>query len=119
MRSRVSRRWFVIPRPRETSKREAERGGGPGEGHVVFHLDAAAGLVLELDLHVPPAEAQAIANILKGNGLVLMVDLLDGDSERPVWRGLASEVMGLPDLEKVRKKVDKVTRKMFKSFPPD
>jgi hypothetical protein len=49
---------------------------------------------------------------------VLVVDLIDGESERPVWRGMATEVMGLPELEKVHKKVDKLTRKMFKSFPP-
>jgi hypothetical protein len=49
----------------------------------------------------------------------LMIDLLDGDSQRPVWRGMASEVMGDPAPEKLRKKIDKVTRKMFKSFPPD
>ena len=47
-----------------------------------------------------------------------MIDLIDGESERPVWRGLASEVMGDPSLEKVHKKIDKLTRKMFKDFPP-
>ena len=50
---------------------------------------------------------------------VLVVDLLDGDSERPLWRGMASEVMSDPDIKKILKKVDKVTRKMFKDFPPD
>ena len=46
------------------------------------------------------------------------IDLIDGASERPVWRGVANEVMADPKLEKVRKKIDKVTRKMFKDFPP-
>jgi hypothetical protein len=49
---------------------------------------------------------------------VLMVDLIDGESERPVWRGLASEVMGDPSPEKLHKKIDKITKKMFKDFPP-
>ena len=48
----------------------------------------------------------------------LAVDLIDARTERGVWRGLASEVMGLPSLDKLKKKVDKVTRKMFKNFPP-
>jgi len=48
----------------------------------------------------------------------LAVDLIDAKSERGVWRGLASEVMGLPTQDKLMKKVDKVTRKMFKKFPP-
>ena len=49
----------------------------------------------------------------------LLVDLIDSQSEKGVWRALASEVMGVPNPNKLRKKVDKVTRKMFKSFPPD
>ena len=49
---------------------------------------------------------------------VLAIDLIDGESDRPVWRGVASEVMGDPSLEKVHKKIDKLTRKMFKNFPP-
>jgi len=49
---------------------------------------------------------------------VLAIDLVDGESGRPVWRGVASEVMADPSLKKVRKKIDKVTRKMFKNFPP-
>jgi hypothetical protein len=49
---------------------------------------------------------------------VLMVDLVDGATEQPVWRGMATEVMSDPDEAKLLKKVDKVTRKMFKRFPP-
>jgi hypothetical protein len=48
---------------------------------------------------------------------VLMVELLDGKSELPVWRGLASETMSLPDFEKIRKKVNKVVKKMFNKYP--
>ena len=48
----------------------------------------------------------------------LLVDLIDGESDRPVWRGMATEVMGVPSQEKILKKIDKVTGKMFKSFPP-
>ena len=47
----------------------------------------------------------------------LMVDLLDGESGLPVWRGLASETMSLPDQEKLRKKINKVVGKMFKKYP--
>ncbi len=48
----------------------------------------------------------------------LTVDLVEGDSQRPVWRGVAVEVMGGdPKPEKLRKLIDKVTRKMFKQYP--
>ena len=43
---------------------------------------------------------------------------MDGELDRPVWRGMASEVMSLPSPEKLRRKIDKVVRKMFKKFPP-
>ena len=69
------------------------------------HLDA-------YDVGVLTAEAIATTTG------VLVVDLVDGASERPVWRGMATEVMGLPSMDKVRKKVDKVVRKMFKGYPP-
>jgi hypothetical protein len=48
----------------------------------------------------------------------LVVDLIDSQSEKAVWSAKARKVMGLPDLTKLCKKVDKITRKMFKSFPP-
>ena len=35
---------------------------------------------------------------------VLMVDLLDGVTEEPVWRGLADETMSLPDREKLHRR---------------
>ena len=50
---------------------------------------------------------------------ILMIDLIDPQSGRVVWRGLASEVMGAPKIEKLRKKIDRVTRKMFRKYPPE
>lgn len=50
---------------------------------------------------------------------ILMIDLIDPQSGRVVWRGLASEVMGAPKIEKLRKKIDRVTRKMFRQYPPE
>ena len=48
----------------------------------------------------------------------LVVDLIDSQSEKAVWSAKATEVMGLPDLTKLSRKVVKITKKMFKSFPP-
>jgi len=47
----------------------------------------------------------------------LAVDLLDGKTNTLVWRGVASEVMTEPKPDKVHRKIDKLTAKMFKSFP--
>jgi uncharacterized protein DUF4136 len=49
----------------------------------------------------------------------LKVDLIDRRSNQLIWRGVAIEGLGLdPDSEKVGKKVVKVVKKMFESFPP-
>ncbi|MDH3626744.1 MAG: DUF4136 domain-containing protein [Acidobacteriota bacterium] len=56
--------------------------------------------------------------VVKSEG-VLMIDLIDPQSGRTVWRGFASEVMGDPKLPKLRKKIDRVTRKMFRQYPPE
>ena len=51
---------------------------------------------------------------------MLLVDLVDSRSGELVWRGVATETLGsVPDPENVRSKIDKVTRKMFKQFPPE
>lgn len=55
--------------------------------------------------------------VMKTKG-VLLVDLIDGAADRSVWRGMASELMQDPDAEELRRKVDKVLKKMFKDFPP-
>ena len=47
----------------------------------------------------------------------LAVDLIDAKTDKPVWRGLASDVLGIPKPAKLRKKVENVLRKMFKEFP--
>ena len=47
----------------------------------------------------------------------LVVDLLDGDSEKSIWRAVAIEVMIDPMPETVLKKINSITRKMFKKYP--
>lgn len=69
-------------------------------------------------LHVDVLDVGIItADVVGTTTGTLLVDLLHGDSDQPVWRGMATEVMGVPDTEKIRKKVEKVVKKMFKKFP--
>jgi len=75
---------------------------------------AAYGQVLRYDVGVLVSDV-----VMKTKG-VLAVDLLVGDSERPVWRAIASEVMQDDiNADKLHKKIEKVVKKMFKGFPPD
>jgi hypothetical protein len=49
----------------------------------------------------------------------LKVDLIDRRTAQLVWRGVATEALGLdPNPEKTGKKVFKVVKKMFEDFPP-
>ena len=50
----------------------------------------------------------------------LIVDLLDGDSEEGVWRGVAQkDLPPNPSPEKMEKKLRKILLKMFRNYPPD
>ncbi len=49
----------------------------------------------------------------------LVVDIVDPAANKLIWRGVATEALGInPNPEKVSKKVLKVTRAMFRDFPP-
>jgi hypothetical protein len=49
----------------------------------------------------------------------LIVDLIDAPSDEPVWRGVAEKVFKSPNLNKARKKIEKMIEKMFAEFPPE
>ena len=49
----------------------------------------------------------------------LMVDLIDADSKDLVWRSIATQtISGNLDADKIDKRINKMTAKMFKKFPP-
>jgi len=47
----------------------------------------------------------------------LIVDLVDAEAAKVVWRGVATEAIS-SNRKKIGKKIDKVTRKMFRGYPP-
>jgi len=48
---------------------------------------------------------------------VVLVDLVDGESQRLIWRGLSTGMVP-KSTAKAEKKVVKLIRKMFRKFPP-
>jgi len=50
----------------------------------------------------------------------LVVDLLDGKTNRLVWRSIATKTLPYkqPKPEKVEKKINKIVGKMFQDYPP-
>jgi hypothetical protein len=110
----------------EAVERELEARGmrkvsdGKADFYVVTHAFAEMGSQVRANyVHMDVYDVGVItADVVDTSKGVLMIDLIDGESERPVWRAVASEVMGDPSAKKVRKTIDKVTRKMFKDFPP-
>jgi hypothetical protein len=48
------------------------------------------------------------------------VDLLDGKTNRLLWRSIATKTLPskMPKPEKVEKKIAKIVGKMFKNYPP-
>ena len=49
----------------------------------------------------------------------LMVDLLDGETDEPVWRAIAEEKVQASKIPKLEGKINKIVKKMFKDYPPD
>jgi hypothetical protein len=47
----------------------------------------------------------------------LIVDLSDASTDIPVWRAIASKTVSR-DVAKAQKKIDGITKKMFRSYPP-
>jgi hypothetical protein len=112
--------WIVSAVDRELKARGMRKvSDRRADLYVVTHAYAEMGSqvrggYLHLDVYDVGLITSEVVDTSRG---LLMVDLIDGESERPVWRGLATEVMGNPSQEKLRKKVDKVVRKMFKGLP--
>lgn len=48
----------------------------------------------------------------------LMVDLIDAETQEPVWRSVIRKAMSDRNLSKAQKKIDKLIKKMFEDFPP-
>ena len=113
--------WVVKAVERELEARGLTKvSDGPADLYVVTHVTAEHDISSSnAYVYMPVYDVGVIASStnLTTHG-TLIVDLLDGESERAVWRGLASAVLIDLTPSKVRKKVDKVTRKMFKDFPP-
>ena len=75
-------------------------------------MDEVVRIVNDTSVHailVMDAESRSL-------GMVSHMEIIQLYS-RDLSAHLASEVMSDPSMKKVRKKIDKVTRKMFKSFP--
>jgi hypothetical protein len=77
--------------------------GSDIQGGYVYYEGAGFGVV-----HADP--------VLSARG-VLVVELLDGQTEQKMWRGKASEMMTSPTAEKARKVIERVSKKMFRSLP--
>lgn len=73
---------------------------------VYFHLDQYDVGVLRSD----------VIDMTDGH---LLVDLVDPATQKPIWRGAIEEAMDNQDPDKIRKKIDKLTHKLFTSFPPE
>lgn len=77
--------------------------------------DVAAGLAYT---YIPSWNAGVLRfDINDVNTGTLIVDLVDPATDAAVWRAMASKAVSR-DVAKARKKIDSLTRKMFKSYPP-
>lgn len=63
-----------------------------------------------------PASSVQIRDVATGS---LIVDILDGGTEKLIWRGVATKTFStMPMPETIAKKVESVVKSMFAKFPP-
>jgi hypothetical protein len=48
----------------------------------------------------------------------LLIDLIDVETDKAVWQGVAEEKFSGREPAKIKRKIDKIVKKLFKSYPP-
>ena len=119
---------LVQRRIHSASQRELEAQGwslsdSPADVYVVTHASVAGRTRVHVDnfgyrgyWRGYGASTVHVQEIKVGT---LIVDMLDGDSTRLIWRAVATQTLPTnPKPAKIEKKINKVVGKMFRKFPP-
>ena len=117
--------WIVLAIERQLEAKGIHKArDGQADLHVLTYTLARSEIQAGGDFISSPTYGVALLRVDVRDLTVgtLMVDLLDGRSDEIIWRAVATETFDgnmetSPNLDKVRKKIDKITKKMFKQLP--
>ena len=114
-------RWIDLAIDRELQAEGLRKAPQAGADLVVVTVAyaqmemAVRGNYIHLDRWDVGLISSDVINKQTGN---LMVDLIDAETQEPVWRSVIQKAMSDRNLSKAQKKIDKLIKKMFEEFPP-
>ena len=114
-------RWIDLAIDRELQAEGLSKAPQAGADLVVVTVAyaqmemAVRGNYVHLDRYDVGLISGDVINKQTGN---LMVDIIDAETQEPVWRGVIRKAMSDRNLSKAQKKIDKLIRKLFEDFPP-
>lgn len=111
--------WIERTVDRELAADGLVRVEGDADLYVKTYAYAETGMSQTLNFAYDPAWDVGVV-YMDARGVTtgtLIVDLVDAGTGGTVWRGQASKAVAT-DPDKAKRKIDALTRKMFKSFPP-
>jgi len=103
----------------QLSAKGLKRVEGEGDIRVVYHGSTRQDISGDLWGYGPGPDWESGATAAGTYRIgTLVVDLLDGDSRRLVWRGVARDALS-DNPEKHEKTINKAAKKMFDKYPPN
>jgi len=111
--------WIEAAIDHELAADGLKRIDGGADLYVKTYAYAETGIAQGLTFAYDPAWDVGVV-MLDTRGITtgtLIIDLQDAESGATVWRGQASKAIAA-DTNKAKKKIDGLTRKMFKDYPP-
>jgi len=123
-RSELSQRRIESAIHKELESRGLSQFQGDADLYVVTHVSIEGKTRVEVDNYgyrgYWRGYQMSTVHVSEFEVGTLIVDLLDGKTNRLVWRSIATKTLpyNQPKPEKIEKKIVKIVGKMFKDFPP-
>ena len=119
--SAQAQRWIMLAVERELKADGfTKKSGTMPDVYIVTHVsaDIESRLGVNIEHYSGYGAWLTLDSSISADG-VLMVQILDAETEQAVWVGSVSALMNEPTLKQLQKKINRVTKKMFKGFPPN
>ena len=113
-------RWIMLAVERELKAAGfTKKSGTSPDVYVVTHVSAEieSRLGVNIEHYSGYGAWLTLDSSISADG-VLMVQILDAETDQAIWVGSVSALMNEPTLKQLQKKVNKISKKMFKDFPP-
>ncbi len=124
-RNQLSQRRLENAIQAELESKGLSRTEGDADLHVVIHVSIEGKTRVNVDHYgyrgYWRGYQMSTVHVSEFNVGTLIVDLLDGETDRLLWRSIATKTLPFkqPKPDKIEKKIAKIVAKMFNNFPPE